>query len=113
MAFSDDDKRILAWMDRMQNLRVLYVDDLVTDECCPTCHRPLRQRTKRARPGVVTRVYGALMRADLLLDDGTKVGSVAPSFVDTQHGIDGVHPYHFFPASGAWPDAPDETSAPV
>jgi hypothetical protein len=56
------------------------------------------------RPGVVTQVYDSLMRANLLLDDGEQVVATTPSFVDTKHGIEGVHPYHFFPASGAWPE---------
>lgn len=73
MPFSDEDLRVVAWMDRMQGLRVLYVDECAAG-CCPTCHRPLEQRTRRVRPGVVTRVYATLMQADLLLDDGTKVG---------------------------------------
>ncbi len=108
MPFTEEDKRVIAWMNRMQDLRVLYVDDdPAREQCCSTCHQPLlnQRRVKRVRAGVVTRVYDVLMRADLLLDDGTRVGGVAPSFVDTKHGIAGVHSYHFFPASGEWPEA--------
>lgn len=106
MPFTEEDKRVIAWMNRMQGLRVLYVDDDPNSkQCCPTCSRPLPvPRAKRSRPGVVTKVYDVLMRADLALDDGEKIICTTPSFVDTKHGIAGVHSYHFFPASGAWPE---------
>lgn len=106
MPFSEDDQRVMAWMNRMQGLRVLWVDpDPDQKRCCSTCHKPLlAPQPKRTRPGVVTRVYDSLMRADLLLDDGTKVTGASPSFVDTKYGISGVHTYHFFPTSGAWPE---------
>lgn len=108
--FTEEDKRALAWMNRMLGLRVFYVDeDPIPPPACPTCgqhvvheaHR--RVRTRRVREGLVTKVYDCLLIADLKLDDGTSIGGVPPSHVSVEHGIKGVHCGYFFPASGAWP----------
>lgn len=91
MPFTEEDKRVIAWMNRMLGLRVFYVDEIPV----------VRQR--RVREGAVTKVYDCLMIAELKLDDGTLLCGVHPSHVDVAHGIDGVHRGYFFPASGEWP----------
>ena len=112
-AFTEEDKRVLAWMNRMLGLRVFYVDeDPIPPSACPACGHVVREehrhvRTRRVREGLVTKVYDCLLIADLKLDDGTSIVA-RPSHVSVEHGIKGVHCGYFFPVSGAWPEAPEE-----
>jgi hypothetical protein len=112
MSFSEEDKRVIAWMNRMLGLRVFYVDEDEAPPTCPTCgqHVAHEGRQRRVREGVVTKVYDCLVIAELQLDDGTLLGGVRPSHVDIKHGIEGVHRGYFFPVAGEWPEAAVEAS---
>jgi hypothetical protein len=115
MSFSEEDKRVIAWMNRMLGLRVFYVDEDEAPPTCPTCptcgQRVAHEgRQRRVREGVVTKVYDCLVIAELQLDDGTLLGGVRPSHVDIKHGIEGVHRGYFFPVAGEWPEAAVEAS---